>query len=106
MSKQLTTSRPRQQNQLKSSSDIFRALAHPLRIRICAIIDDKNPACVQEIYDALNIEQSVASQHLRVLRQANLVRTQRQGKFVYYLLDYAKMESAGKIAGLFAGYLR
>ncbi|MBV6440467.1 MAG: ArsR family transcriptional regulator [Haliscomenobacteraceae bacterium CHB4] len=105
MSKYSSASRFRQQDHLKSSSDIFRALAHPLRMRICAIIDDKNPACVQEIYDALNIEQSVASQHLRILRQANLVRTQRQGKFVYYLLDYAKMESAGKIAGHFAGYM-
>lgn len=74
-------------------------------MRICAIIDDKNPACVQEIYDALNIEQSVASQHLRILRHANLVRTRREGKFVYYLLDYNRLESAGKIAGLFAGYV-
>lgn len=105
MSKQSTTSRSRQQDHLKSSSDVFRALAHPLRIRICAIIDDKNPACVQEIYDALKIEQSVASQHLRILRQANLVRTRREGKFVYYLLDYNRMENAGKIAGLFAGYV-
>lgn len=105
MGKHFTTPRLHQQDQLKSSSEIFRALAHPLRIRICAIIDDKNPACVHEIYDALNIEQSVASQHLRILRQANLVRTRREGKFVYYLLDYGKMESAGKIAGLFAGYV-
>lgn len=105
MSKHFTASRTHQQDQLKSSSDIFRALAHPLRMRICAIIDDKNPACVHEIYDALKIEQSVASQHLRILRHANLVRTRREGKLVYYLLDYGKMESAGKIAGLFAGYV-
>ena len=105
MSKTFTPPRLHQQNHLKSSSDIFRALAHPLRIRICAIIDDKNPACVQEIYDALQIEQSVASQHLRILRQANLVRTRREGKFVYYLLDYDKMQNAGKVAGHFAGYV-
>lgn len=105
MSKRVAASPLRQQDQLKSSSDIFRALAHPLRIRICAIIDDRNPACVHEIYDALNIEQSVASQHLRILRQANLVRTQRQGKFVYYLLDYDKIGNAGKVAGHFARYV-
>ncbi|GAB4495591.1 MAG: hypothetical protein OHK0019_25070 [Saprospiraceae bacterium] len=90
---------------LKSSSDIFRALAHPLRLRICAIIDEKNQACVQEIYDTLQIEQSVASQHLRILRQANLVHTRRSGKFVYYLLDYARLKRAERIAGLFAGYV-
>lgn len=91
-------------NCLQSSSDIFRALAHPLRIRICAVIDEKNPACVNEIYAALNLEQSVVSQHLRILRQANLVQTRREGKLVYYLLDYAKMENAQKAAVLFAGF--
>jgi DNA-binding transcriptional ArsR family regulator len=105
MSKHFISSRIHPQEQLKSSSEIFRALAHPLRIRICGIIDDKNPACVQEIYDTLGIEQSVASQHLRILRQANLVLTRRQGKFVYYLLDYQKLAHAGKAAGLFAGYV-
>lgn len=105
MSKSFTSPRFHPQDQLKSSSDIFRALAHPLRIRICGIIDDKNPACVQEIYDSLGIEQSVASQHLRILRQANLVRTRRKGKFVYYLLDYAKLANAGKAAGFFARYV-
>lgn len=105
MNKIYSTARQQQQNHLKSSSDIFRALAHPLRIRICAIIDDKNPACVQEIYDALQIEQSVASQHLRILRQANLVHTRREGKFVYYLLDYSRMQNARKVAGCFAEYV-
>jgi ArsR family transcriptional regulator len=105
MSKHFTSSRFHPQDQLKSSSAIFRALAHPLRLRICGIIDDKNPACVQEIYDSLGIEQSVVSQHLRILRQANLVLARREGKFVFYLLDYHKMANAGKAAGFFAGYV-
>lgn len=92
-------------NQLVSSSDIFRALAHPLRIRICSVIDDKNPACVNEIYAALDIEQSIASQHLRILRKANLVYTRREGKYVYYLLDYGRVERACKAAGCFSTYV-
>lgn len=90
---------------LRSSSDVFRALAHPLRIQICSVIDDKNPACVNEIYAALDIEQSIVSQHLRILRKANLVHTRREGKFVYYLLNYYRMECACKVAGCFAGYV-
>ncbi len=104
MEKHLASAYFKNNRQWKTSSDIFRALAHPLRLRICAIIDDKNPACVQEIYEALNIEQSVASQHLRILRQANLVRTRREGKFVNYLLDYERMSSAQKVAGHFAEF--
>lgn len=91
--------------QLRSSSDIFRALAHPLRMRICAFLDEKDSACVQEICHALQIEQSVASQHLRILRQANLARTRRAGKYIYYLLDYGKMENAQKAADLFATFV-
>lgn len=105
MSKPFVSPRFRSFEHLKCSSDIFRALAHPLRIQICAIIDEKNPACVNEIYATLNIEQSVASQHLRILRQASLVHTRRKGKFVYYLLDYDKMEKSKKAAGLFAGFV-
>lgn len=93
-----------QRNTIKTSSEIFRALAHPLRMRICAVIDDKNPACVHEIYGSLGIEQSLASQHLRILRQAKLVRTRREGKLIYYLLDYNKLACAGKAAGFFAQY--
>ncbi len=92
-------------NLLHSSSDVFRALAHPLRIQICCVIDDKNPACVHEIYAALDIEQSIVSQHLRILRKANLVHTRREGKFVYYLLNYYRMECASRVAGHFSGYV-
>ncbi len=88
---------------LGAVSDMFRALAHPLRIQICCIIDEKSTACVHEIYVALNIEQSVASQHLRILRQANLVYTRRKGKFIYYLLDYGKIARAYEAAGLICG---
>jgi DNA-binding transcriptional ArsR family regulator len=97
--------RSHQHNTIKASSEIFRALAHPLRMRICAVIDDKNPACVHEIYNALGIEQSLASQHLRILRQAKLVHTRREGKLVYYLLDYGKLACVGRTAGLIAQYI-
>jgi DNA-binding transcriptional ArsR family regulator len=105
MDKSAVPSRFQNPRQLKSSSEVFRALAHPLRIRICAIIDDKNPACVQDIYNALHIEQSVASQHLRILRHANLVHTRRDGKFVFYLLDYDRVAKARAVAGQFAEFI-
>ncbi|MCB0529827.1 MAG: helix-turn-helix transcriptional regulator [Lewinellaceae bacterium] len=99
------TSRFQGTRHLSPSSDIFRALAHPLRMQICSIIDDKNPACVNEIYGALNIEQSIASQHLRILRKAKLVHTSRKGKYVYYQLDYDKLECACRVANHFSGYV-
>lgn len=79
------------QEKLRASSIIFRALAHPLRIRIISVIGSKDTVCVNEIFETLGIVQSVASQHLRILRQASLVTTQRRGKLIYYAIDQDKM---------------
>lgn len=76
----------------------MRALAHPLRIQMILYLDEQEAACVNNIFEALEIKQAVASQHLRVLRQADLVYTQRQGKFIYYALQYERIELAAKAA--------
>ena len=65
----------------------MRALAHPLRLRIIRLLLEQQPVSVQTIYTNLKIEQSVASQHLRILREANLVFTERQGKYIDYLIN-------------------
>ncbi|MCB0637399.1 MAG: helix-turn-helix transcriptional regulator [Lewinella sp.] len=79
---------------LEVSSEILRALAHPLRMRILAFIDKHGQINVNKIYNTLQIEQSITSQHLRVLRLAGLVDTEREGKFVLYAIDYDKLGSA------------
>ncbi len=77
---------------LRASMRILRALAHPLRLSIIRVIHENDGiANVGEIFGALKIEQSVASQHLRVLRQAALVKTRRDRKFIYYTLDYERI---------------
>lgn len=85
----------------------MRALAHPLRMRMIAVMDSKPTAeaCVNEIFDALQIEQSVASQHLRILRQVELVKTRRDGKFIYYSLNYDRLTKAQGSASAFSGFV-
>ncbi|MEO1258314.1 MAG: metalloregulator ArsR/SmtB family transcription factor [Bacteroidota bacterium] len=79
---------------LQVSSDILRALAHPLRLRILEFIDENDVINVNKIYNTLNLEQSITSQHLRILRLAGLVSTKRDGKFIHYKLDYDKLSNA------------
>jgi DNA-binding transcriptional ArsR family regulator len=43
---------------------------------------------VSGIYKTLRIEQTVASQHLATLRQAGVVNTKREGKWIYYSINY------------------
>ncbi len=78
---------------LEESSKVLRALAHPLRMRILAFIDQHETIHVNHIYNTLNLEQSITSQHLRILRVAGLVETERQGKFVHYRIAYQRLRA-------------
>ncbi len=67
----------------------LRALAHPLRIKILAYIDKNQTINVNKIYRALRLEQSITSQHLKILRDNGMVITRREGKYIYYSVNYA-----------------
>lgn len=77
---------------LQISSEVLRAVAHPLRLKILEFIDQNDMINVNKIYNSLNLEQSITSQHLRILRMAGLVETKRDGKFIHYSVDYDKLQ--------------
>ncbi|MCO6460897.1 MAG: helix-turn-helix transcriptional regulator [Saprospiraceae bacterium] len=79
---------------LQVSSDILRALAHPLRLKILEFIDKYQNINVNKIYNSLKIEQSITSQHLRILRNSGVVLTEKEGKFVHYQINYEVVEKA------------
>jgi DNA-binding transcriptional ArsR family regulator len=86
---------------LNTSSDLLRALAHPLRLQILEFIDKNKAINVNKIYNTLKLEQSITSQHLRILRAVGLVNTIREGKFIHYEVDYDKVDLAMKAVGSF-----
>jgi len=86
---------------LQESSEILRALAHPLRLKILEFIDNNKMINVNKIYNTLKLEQSITSQHLRILRMAGIVTTEREGKFIHYSIDYSKVANAVKAIGSF-----
>ncbi|ADL13517.1 ArsR/SmtB family transcription factor [Acetohalobium arabaticum] len=67
----------------KLKSKLFKALAHPTRIQILNLLQE-GELCVCEIYEALELSQSNISQHLKVLRDQNLVESQKVGVEVHY----------------------
>lgn len=79
---------------LERAAEVMRALAHPLRMKIMGFIDKNKVVNVNKIYNTLGLEQSITSQHLRILRSVNLVKTKRDGKFIFYSLDY---DTLGKV---------
>lgn len=88
-------------DKLQVSSEILRALAHPLRMKILEFIDQNEVINVNKIYNTLKLEQSITSQHLRILRMAGLVATERDGKFIHYKVDYDKLSNTVKAIGNF-----
>ena len=76
------------EQQLENTAEIFRAIAHPLRLQILDFIDKNERINVNKIYTTLQLEQSITSQHLRILRYANLVYTERKGKNIFYCVNY------------------
>lgn len=81
---------------LEAASELLRALAHPLRLQIVEFIDQNDAINVNKIYNTLKLEQSITSQHLRVLRTTDLVSTEREGKFIHYRVDYDKIDQTVK----------
>jgi DNA-binding transcriptional ArsR family regulator len=51
---------------------------------------------VTEIYIQLRLEQSVASQHLAILRKAGFVNTDRDGKFIYYSVNHNRLDELNR----------
>ena len=81
--------------QVKKSALILRALNHKLRQQILKLLEEQNKLTVTQIYVHLRLEQSVASQHLAILRRAGIVKTEREGKFIYYILNHARIAEIG-----------
>jgi ArsR family transcriptional regulator, virulence genes transcriptional regulator len=86
---------------LHVSSEVLRALAHPLRMKILEFIDKHETINVNKIYNTLKLEQSITSQHLRILRLAGIVITTREGKFIHYSIDYLKIQNVLKAVDAF-----
>ena len=72
-----------------------KAFAAPTRIRVVLALR-REELCVCELCDALDVVQSTLSTHLQYLRQAGLVRTRNEGKWVYYALtrEFARVANA------------
>jgi DNA-binding transcriptional ArsR family regulator len=70
-------------------ANLFKALAHPARIRVLEILStSQEPTPVSEILAGTEIEASLLSQHLAVLKRHGVVRAERVGNAVNYQLAH------------------
>src|SRR5687768_17250837 len=88
---------------VKKAALILRAVNHKLRQQILKLIDEHGRMTVTEIYVKLRLEQSVASQHLAILRKAGFVKTDRDGKFIYYSVNHERLEELNRFVDQLLG---
>lgn len=77
---------------LHRAAEIIRALDHPLRKKMLILIDQYDSMTVTQLMIQLRIEFQAVSVHLKILRQAAVLTTERDGKSIYYRIDKNKLE--------------
>jgi len=77
---------PLSQDQAERLAVAFKALADPVRLRLLSLIasHDGGEACVCDLTGEFAVTQPTISHHLKVLREAGLLTSQRRATWVYY----------------------
>ncbi len=68
----------------------FHALSDPLRLQILLLLREQE-FCVCDLCEVLEVSQSKLSFHLKALKDADLVRSQQSGRWIYYSLNLAQL---------------
>jgi ArsR family transcriptional regulator, arsenate/arsenite/antimonite-responsive transcriptional repressor len=68
---------------------LFKALADPVRLRLLSLIacHDGGESCVCELLEAFDLTAPSVSYHLKILREAGLISSERRGTWVYYRVN-------------------
>jgi ArsR family transcriptional regulator, arsenate/arsenite/antimonite-responsive transcriptional repressor len=67
----------------------FHALSEPLRLKVLQLLCQRE-LCVCDLCDALEVSQSKLSFHLKTLKEADLVNSRQEGRWIYYSLNVSQ----------------
>jgi len=82
---------------LRKAVLVLRAVNHDLRQQMISLLIENGKMTVTDIYIKLRLEQSVASQHLAILRRSSVVGTERDGTYISYSLHPARLEQISRL---------
>ena len=80
---------------LTAHLEVLKAIAHPLRLQIMEFIHTNEAVNVNKIYNTLHLEQSITSQHLKIMRNAGVLLSHKKERFVYYTINYTLLRTVG-----------
>lgn len=71
---------------LERAAYVLKTVAHPVRIAIIDLLNQKREISVGDLTEALGVEQAVVSHHLTKMRDKQILEIRREGRNVYYRL--------------------
>lgn len=77
--------------------EVLKALAVETRVKIIDLLKSKGPLGAKNIAELIGITPAAVSQHLKILRQAGLVRSERKGYWIPYAIDEEALENCRQI---------
>lgn len=78
-------------------SEIFKVLSVETRVKIIELLKGQGPLGTKDIAAAIGITTAAVSQHLKILKQAGLVRSERKGYWIPYSIDEKAMENCRQV---------
>lgn len=78
------------------SAELFKVLAVDTRMKIIELLKTQGPLGAMEMSKQLGVTPAAVSQHLRLLRQSGLVRSERKGYWIPYSIDEEALEKCGR----------
>lgn len=97
------TERPLTAEEAVRTAAMFKALGDPVRLRLFSLVasHEGGEACVCDISD-VGVSQPTVSHHLKKLKEAGLLTSERRGTWVYYRVAPAVLAAMGKMLGQYA----
>ncbi|HEA64977.1 MAG TPA: ArsR family transcriptional regulator [Candidatus Aminicenantes bacterium] len=78
-------------------SEMFKVLAVDTRVRIIELLKSRGPLGTKNIAELIGVTPAAVSQHLKILRQAGLVRNERKGYWIPYAINEEALENCRDI---------
>ncbi len=88
--------REREEQLYRLQADLCQALADPTRLKLLSLLGER-PQAVKDLIEATGERQAKISQHLAIMRQRGIVRTQRIGTEIHYSLADPRILEACRI---------
>lgn len=71
---------------INNATNLLKGVAHPIRLSIMEVLKEVDKLCVTDIHQQIGVEQAVASQHLKILKDRGILDSYKEGKKSFYFI--------------------